>query len=200
MPQLVRLWGLHRAGELGGTEIDEVQGELCPTGGTCMVMGTASTMACIAEALGVTVANSATAPAPTGDRLRVGVASGRAAVAAIRGDRRPSTVIDRRSLWNAAIVSAALGGSTNAIVHLLAIARRLGIEFTLDDIDRAAAETPVLVDCKPAGSGYLEDFHRAGGMPALLTALANRLEVDALTIDGTLADRLGPEHRHRSRT
>ena len=186
-----RLWGLHRAGELDADEIDDVKGELCPTGGTCMVMGTASTMACLAEALGVTVAHSATAPAPTGDRLRVGGASGRAAVAVARDEVRPTTVIDRRSLWNAAVVLAALGGSTNAIVHLLAIARRTGVDFTLDDIDRAAADTPVLVDCKPVGSGYLEDLHRAGGMPVLLAAIADRLELDARTIDGTLADRLG---------
>lgn len=181
-----RMWASHRAGELDATEIAEVQENLCPTAGTCMVMGTASTMACISEALGMMVSGGATPPSATGRRLTVGAATGRLAVELARGDRRPSWVLDPRSFQNAATVLIALGGSTNAVIHLIAIARRAGIELTLDEIDRISRRTPLLVDCKPAGSGYLEDLDRAGGLPAVLIELdrAGLIERDARTVSG----------------
>jgi dihydroxy-acid dehydratase len=185
------VWARHRAGEVDTDELAEVRDELAPTGGTCMVMGTASTMACLVETLGLAPAGSATAPAPSGDRLRIGAATGRLAVAVADARRRPSEVVDRRSLRNAAVVLAALGGSTNAVVHLLAIARRAGADLTLDEIGRVAAEVPVLVDCKPVGVGYLEDLHRAGGVPALLYELEAWLDHSARVVEGgTLGDRL----------
>lgn len=156
-----------------------------------MVMGTASTMACLTEALGMTVRGGATPPAPSGARLRVGTAAGRLAVEAAVAGRRPSEVLTRGSFLNAVTAVMALGGSTNSIVHLLAIARRAGVDLTLDDIDEIALRTPLLVDCKPSGVGYMEDFHRAGGMPVLLKALQPLLELEALGVDGlTLEEHL----------
>lgn len=184
-------WQEYRAGRLDDTEITEVRDALCETGGTCMVMGTASTMACLTEALGMTVRGGATPPAPSGARLRVGTAAGRLAVEAAVAGRRPSEVLTRGSFLNAVTAVMALGGSTNSIVHLLAIARRAGVDLTLDDIDEIALRTPLLVDCKPSGVGYMEDFHRAGGMPVLLKALQPLLELEALGVDGlTLEEHL----------
>jgi dihydroxy-acid dehydratase len=177
-------WARYRAGELTEQEIHDVEGQLCPTAGTCMVMGTASTMACLTEVLGMMLPGGATAPAPTGDRLRSATLSGRRAVTLARSGIRPSQVITRDSFLNAATVLAAIGGSTNGIVHLLAAARRAGSELTLDEIDRIAANVPLLVDLKPSGSQYMEDFHRAGGLPVLLRVLAPLLRLDAHTADG----------------
>ena len=186
-----RSWASYRAGELDEARIAAIQGQLAPTGGTCMVMGTASTMACLVEVMGLAPAGSATAPAPTGDRLRVGSSAGRVAVEAAYQGRTARRIVDHRSITNAIVVLAALGGSTNAIVHLLAIARRAGVALTLDRIAEVVREVPVLVDCKPAGAGYLEDLHRAGGIPALLTRLEPWLERDAAMIEGgTLGQRL----------
>ncbi len=181
-----RVWAAYRAGELGSSEIKEVQGQLCPTAGTCMVMGTASTMACVAEALGLMVPGGATPPAATGRRLQVAVESGRLAVELARSGRRPSLVLDRRSFDNALTTLIALGGSTNVVVHLTAIARRAGITLGLADVDRIGEKTPLLVDCKPSGSGYMEDLDRAGGVPALLRQLdrAGLLERSARTVCG----------------
>ncbi len=194
-----RMWAAHRAGELDDSEIAEVEANLCPTAGTCMVMGTASTMACLAEALGMMVPGGATPPSATGRRLQVGVATGRLAVELAEAGRRPSTFLDHRSVHNAVTALMALGGSTNAVIHLIAIARRAGIVLTLDDIDRVGRDTPLLVDCKPTGAGYLEDFDRAGGVPALMRTLldADLLEPDAGTVTGAtlgevLADVGGP--------
>jgi dihydroxy-acid dehydratase len=177
-------WSEHRAGRLDQAEIREVEGALCATAGTCMVMGTASTMACVAEALGMMLPGGAAAPAPTGDRLRHAVASGRRAVVLAREGVRPSRILAPAAFRNAMLVLEAVGGSTNAIIHLLAIARRAAVPLTLDDFDRVSREVGVLVDCKPAGSGYMEDFHRAGGVPTLLHALEPLLEGSAPTVGG----------------
>ena len=186
------IWARHRSGQLDADDVDGAMGQLAPTGGTCMVMGTASTMACLTEALGLMTPGGATAPAPTGDRLRAGATAGRLAVELARTDRRPSLVLTAASFRNALTVLAAIGGSTNAVIHLFAIARRAGVPLSLDDVARISARVPVLVDCKPAGSGYLEDLHRAGGMPVLLRALAPLLELDAPTVAGqTLGELLG---------
>jgi len=192
-----RLWAAHRAGELDESQMVEVQANLCTTAGTCMVMGTASTMACITEALGLMVPGGATPPAASGRRLRVGTESGRLAVELAVTGRRPSSVLDRRSFHNAITALIAIGGSTNAVIHLTAVARRAGIPISLDDFDRIGRNTPLLVDCKPAGSSYLEDFDRAGGMPALLCELdrAGLLEREARTITGsTLGEVLDATH------
>ena len=137
------MWARHRAGDLDEADVADVQTSLATTGGTCMVMGTASTMACLAEALGLSPAGTATAPAASGDRLRAGVVAGRLAVAATRRDLRPSELLSLGSMLNAVTVLMAVGGSTNAIIHLLAIARRAGLELTLDDIDEMARRVPL---------------------------------------------------------
>lgn len=179
-----RFWSKHRAGEIDDHEIAEVESSLYPTAGTCMVMGTASTMAAINEALGMGVPGSATPPSVLADRDRVAVRSGRRAVEAAVARRRPSTFLSRESFENAITVLVALGGSTNAIVHLLAIARRAEVSLQLEDFSRIAARVPLLVDCKPSGSGYMEDFHDAGGLPTLLKALEPLLHLDVGTVEG----------------
>ena len=186
-----RYWGQHRAGELDEREIVEVRERLCPTAGTCMVMGTASTMACLAEVLGLMMPGSASPPATTGARLRVGVETGRQAVALAGQGRAARDILTRPAFENALRVLAALSGSTNAVVHLLALAGRAGVALTLDDFDRIARQVPLLVDCKPAGSGYMEDFHRAGGVPALLKAMESQLDLTTVGVTGQrLADLL----------
>lgn len=179
-----RFWAAYRAGELSSAEIAEVEQELCATGGTCMVMGTASTMACASEALGMMLPGGATPPHPSGERLRHCVASGRRAVTLAAQELRPSQILTRASFMNAVTILMAVSGSTNAIIHLLAIARRAGISLTLDDFQKVSQRVPVLVDCKPAGSGYLEDLHHAGGVPALMKALEPLLELGAMTATG----------------
>ena len=179
-----RYWAQFRAGELSEQQIEGVTQSLCSTPGTCMVMGTASTMASVVETLGLMVSGGATPLSGTGDRLRVGVRSGRMAVALSRAERRPAQLLTRSSFLNALAVLHALGGSTNAIVHLLAIARRAGTALTLEDMHEVSEQVPLLVDCKPAGVGYMEDFHEAGGVPALLKALASLLDCSVPTITG----------------
>ena len=186
-----RYWAQYRAGELNEQQIEGVTQSLCSTPGTCMVMGTASTIASVVETLGLMVSGGATPLSGTGDRLRVGVRSGRMAVALARAGRRPAQLLTRASFLNALAVLHALGGSTNAIIHLLAIARRAGTRLTLEDMHEVSEHVPLLVDCKPAGVGYMEDFHQAGGVPALLKALESLLDCSVPTIAGqTLGDYL----------
>ena len=179
-----RYWLRHRAGEIGREEIGEIEQALCPTGGTCMVMGTASTMACITATLGLMLPGGATPLSGSADRLRQAVATGRRIVELAKDGAGPARFLTRASFVNAAIVLAAVGGSTNAVIHLVAIARRAGVELNLEDIHEAARETPVLVNCKPVGTGYMEDFHKAGGLPVLWKALESRLDPDALNVNG----------------
>ena len=179
-----RLWARHRAGELDAAEITGVEGALCVTAGTCMVMGTASTMACLTEALGLMLPGGATPPSPTGARLRHAVASGRRAVQLAAGGPRPTEVLTARAFDNALTVLFSLGGSTNAVIHLMAIAHRAGVDLTLDHVEKAARRAPLLVDCKPAGTGYMEDLHAAGGVPTLLKVLQPLLHTDAVGVTG----------------
>jgi dihydroxy-acid dehydratase len=177
-------WAQHRAGVYSQEEIADLRGALCPTGGTCMVMGTASTMACAAETLGMMLPGAGTAPSPGGERLRLAVATGRRAVALGVGDIRPSAILSRGAFENAIACVVALGGSTNAIIHITAIARRAGFEIGLDDFRRWADAIPVLADMKPAGVGYLEDFHYAGGVPTLLKQLGEHLDLSTVGVSG----------------
>ncbi len=179
-----RYWAQYRAGQLSAQDIHELEQALCFTGGTCMVMGTASTMACLTEAMGLMLPGGATPPMSSGERLRHCVAAGRCAVDIARVERRPRDILTRAAFLNALTVLMALGGSTNAVVHLLAIARRAGVPLALDDFDVVSRRVPLLVDCKPAGKGYLEDMHFAGGMPTLLKALEPLLDLSAMTITG----------------
>jgi dihydroxy-acid dehydratase len=179
-----RFWARYRAGELDDAEIVDVEGSLAPTAGTCMVMGTASTMASITEALGMMLPGGATPPAPSGDRLRHGTATGRRAVELARKPVLAREVMTAPAFENALRVLAALGGSTNAVVHLLAVARRVGVPLRLDDFDRVSRQIPLLVDLKPSGEAYMEDFHHAGGVPALLKSLQGVLDLDHVGVSG----------------
>ena len=186
-----RFWGKYRAGEIDSEEINTVEMKLATTAGTCAVMGTASTMACIAEALGMSLPGTAAIPAVHADRLRAAEATGVAAVRLISQPVRPSQVITRDSIENALRVLLALGGSTNAIVHLTAVAGRAGIEVPLTWLNELSETTPVLVNLKPVGSHYMEDFFYAGGLGAVLRELKPLLNLDCLTVTGdTLRERL----------
>ncbi len=185
-----RLWSQYRAGQIDEAEIDRISGRLAPSVGTCMVMGTASTMACVLEAMGLALPLSATAPAVHADRRRIAEASGkRAAEIALAAVPSPSQLITAASVRNAMIVLQAIGGSTNGIIHLTAIAGRAGIPLDLDAFDRLGREVPVLIDLKPSGAHYMEHLHHVGGLPALLRELAPLLDLGAPTVaGGTLAD------------
>ncbi|HEX2176611.1 MAG TPA: dihydroxy-acid dehydratase [Nocardioidaceae bacterium] len=186
-----RFWARYRADDLSDDEIGEVEVNLASTSGTCMVMGTASTMASVTEALGMMLPGGATPPSPSGDRLRHGNATGVRAVELARDAILPRDVLTAEAFENALRVLAALGGSTNAVVHLLAVARRAGVALSLGDFDRISRETPLLVDLKPSGVGYMEDFHRAGGVPVLLKSLEARLHTGHVGVSGrTLAEHL----------
>ncbi|MCJ2137109.1 dihydroxy-acid dehydratase [Methylobacterium sp. J-026] len=184
-------WAKYRAGTVDAEEIAEVEGRLSVTAGTCAVMGTASTMACIAEALGMSLPGTAAIPAVHSDRLVAAEETGRAAVRLIQSKIAPAQVITRKSVENAIRVLMAVSGSTNAIVHLTAIAGRLGIRIPYARFNEISDATPVLVDLKPVGEGYMEDFHAAGGMGALLRELRPLLHLDTVDVEGrTLAERL----------
>jgi dihydroxy-acid dehydratase len=186
-----RFWARYRAGEVGEQEISEVEGQLAVTAGTCAVMGTASTMACIAEALGLVLPGTAAIPAVHADRLRAAEATGTAAAALIGSERTPDRIVSAKSVENALRALLALGGSTNAIIHLTAIAGRAGVKVSLEQLNALSESTPVLVNLKPVGNGYMEDFFAAGGMGALLRELKPLLHLDCLTVTGeTLGERL----------
>lgn len=180
-----RLWSAHRAGEIDAAEIEVVNGRLAPSVGTCMVMGTASTMACITETMGLSLPMSATIPAPHAERVRLAEASGRrAAEMAVSGGPKPSDLLTPAAFRNAQVVMQAIGGSTNGLIHLTAMANRAGVAIDLDAFDAAGREVPVLVDLKPSGEHYMEHFHHAGGMPKLLRELGGLIDLEARTVTG----------------
>ena len=179
-----RYWGRYRAEEIDTAEIDEVNNRLVASVGTCSVMGTASTMACIAEALGMTVPGGASPPAVTSDRMRVAEDTGAQAVRMALTGLTIDKILTPAAFRNAMVVLLAIGGSTNGIVHLAAIAGRMGIKIDLEELDLMGRNTPVLVDLKPSGQHYMEHFHAAGGMGTLLRELKPLLALDALTVTG----------------
>ena len=186
-----RFWAAYRAGTITDAEIDHLEGRLASTTGTCAVMGTASTMASIAEALGMMPAGAAAVPAVHADRLRIAEASGTLAVSLVGSGLRPSRIITPTSVENALRVVLAIGGSTNGIIHLTAIAGRLGIRIGLERLNELSDTTPVLVDLKPSGSGYMEDLAAAGGIPAVMRELTPLLNLDCVTVTGeTVVQRL----------
>ncbi|MBC5784470.1 dihydroxy-acid dehydratase [Ramlibacter sp. USB13] len=186
-----RFWARFRAEDIDQQEIDDVNNQLVASVGTCSVMGTASTMACIAEALGMTVPGGASPPAVTSARMRVAEQTGTVAVQMAKSRLTIDKILTEKAFENAMRVLLAIGGSTNAIVHLTAIAGRLGFEVDLKALDRMGRETPVLVDLKPSGQHYMEHFDAAGGMTTLLRELKPLLHLDALTVTGrTLGEEL----------
>ena len=189
-----RFWARFRGGEIESDEIETVEGRLAQTAGTCAVMGTASSMACIAETLGIALPGSAAIPAVNSHRLAAAEMSGRLAMDLIKKPIRPRELITEKSVENALRVLMSIGGSTNAIIHLTAIAGRAGIKISYDRLNAISDETPVLVDLKPVGEGYMEDFYAAGGVPAVLRELRSLLHLDVPVIEGgTLADRLAKD-------
>jgi dihydroxy-acid dehydratase len=179
-----RYWAQYRAGNVTPERIGEIEGRLATTAGTCGVMGTASTMACIAETLGMMPSGTASIPAVHADRLRAAEEAGTIAMQLVDLRIVPSQVITRESVENALRVLLALGGSTNALIHLTAIAGRRGVDIGLQRLNELSDTTPVLVDLKPTGEGYMEDFHSAGGMPALLWELRDLLHQDVIDVTG----------------
>jgi dihydroxy-acid dehydratase len=189
-----RFWAMHRAGKVDEAGISEVEGNLATTAGTCAVMGTASTMASIAEALGMALPGSAAIPAVHADRLRAAEASGRRAVELAAKPIRPSQILTAQSVENALRVLLAIGGSTNAIVHLTAIAGRAGLKVDLRRLNELSDSTPVLVDLKPTGQHYMSDLYAAGGIGAVLRELKPLLALECMTVTGeTLGERLAHE-------
>jgi dihydroxy-acid dehydratase len=189
-----RFWAKYRAKEISGREIEDIEGNLATTAGSCAVMGTASTMAALAEALGMSLPGTAAIPAVHSDRLRAAEASGRQAVAMIGTDLRPSRIITERSIENALRVLLAIGGSTNALIHLAAIAGRVGVEVSLRRLNALSDETPILVDLKPTGQHYMSDLFVAGGIGAVMRELKPLLHLDCMTVTGeTLGERLSDD-------
>jgi dihydroxy-acid dehydratase len=179
-----RFWAKYRAEEINDRQIAEVNNQLVSSVGFCSVMGTASTMACVVEGLGMMLPGGAAPPAVTADRMRIAELTGTTAVRMAATGLTPDKVMTAKAFENAQRVLLAIGGSTNGIVHLTAIAGRLGITLDLDHLDALGRETPVLVDLKPSGRYYMEDLHKAGGIPALLRELKHQLHLDVLTVTG----------------
>ena len=173
-----------RAGTLSEQEFLKSESSMIRSKGHCNTMGTASTMALVAEALGTIVPGIAGTPAPDSRLLEAAQETGRLSVQLVLDDRRPSTFLTRGSFHNAIVALAAIGGSTNAVVHLLAIAGRLGIDLTIDDFDRIGANVPLLVNLQPAGQYLMDDLYRAGGFLAVLREVKDLLDPEALTITG----------------
>ena len=186
-----RFWGSYRGGNVSDTEIQEINASLAPSAGTCMVMGTASTMACVTEALGMMLPGSAAIPAVHADKLRNAEATGARAVGLAAERLTPDRIMTPAAFENALRALLAIGGSTNGIVHLTAMAGRLGIRIDLEAFDRMGSRTPVLVDLKPSGQHYMEDLFKAGGFTEVLRELKPLLNLDCLTVNGrTLGENL----------
>ena len=191
-----KYWAERCAGNLCDGEWKEIENCIARSAGTCMTMGTASTMACIAEALGMTLPGASSIPAVVAEHSRLAVATGRLAVELAWTDRKPSRLLSAGSFVNAMITQLAIGGSTNAIVHLIAMAGRAGLKVSLDDFDAWSRKVPVLANIRPSGKYLMEDFHRAGGLRALWTGLQGLLDTSAKQVDGrTLADSIAQSQR-----
>jgi dihydroxy-acid dehydratase len=191
-----KYWAERCAGNLCDGEWKEIENCIARSAGTCMTMGTASTMACIAEALGMTLPGASSIPAVVAEHSRLAVATGRLAVELAWTDRKPSRLLSAGSFVNAMITQLAIGGSTNAIVHLIAMAGRAGLKVTLDDFDAWSRQVPVLANIRPSGKYLMEDFHRAGGLRALWSGLQGLLDTSAKQVDGrTMADSIAQAQR-----
>jgi dihydroxy-acid dehydratase len=188
-----RFWARYRAGEVSDANLERIERGLATTEGTCAVMGTASTMAILCETLGLMLPGTAAIPAVHADRLRAAEATGAAAMELAHSGRTLNDVVSETSVRNALRVLLAVGGSTNAVIHLTAMMRRLGLPVTLRDLDALSDETPVLVDLKPTGQGYMEDFFAAGGVGALLRRLSPLLDLGAMTVTGSCLGETLPE-------
>ena len=186
-----KYWAERCAGNLCDGEWNELENSIARSAGHCMTMGTASTMTSIAEALGMILPNGASVPAVFADHSRLAAATGRRAVEMAWEDLKPSKILTRESFENAIVTDMAIGGSTNAIVHLIALAGRAGVKFTMDDFDHFSRSTPVVANIRPSGKYLMEEFYNAGGIKALLWQIREHLHLDAMTVTGqTLGDNI----------
>jgi dihydroxy-acid dehydratase len=180
-----KYWDERRAGNLTDKEWNEVEAGIARSYGQCMTMGTASTMTAIAEALGLTLPGASSIPAADSNHIRMSAACGRRAVEMVWEDLTPDKIIDRAACDNAAVVAMSMGCSTNAVIHLIAMARRAGVAFTLEDLDATSRHVPVIANVRPSGATYLmEDFYYAGGLRGLMSRLTDKLKLDAMTVTG----------------
>jgi dihydroxy-acid dehydratase len=180
-----KYWDQRRAGSLSEQDWQQIEGGIARSHGTCMTMGTAATMMGIAEAIGMTLPGASSIPAPDANHPRMAAECGRRAVQMVWDELTPTTMLSRASFDNGIAVAMAMGCSTNAIVHLVALSRRAGHPVTLDDFDRASRQVPVIANIRPSGSRYLmEDFYYAGGLPAMMNVMRSRLDLGALTVNG----------------
>ena len=189
-------WAKYRAEEIDLAEINEVNNQLVPTVGTCGVMGTASTMALITEALGMMISNGASAPAVSAEGRRIAEETGKVAVEIAKKSFNPKNFLTIKNFKNALTVLSAIGGSTNGIVHLTAMAGRLGIDIDLNEFDKMTKDTPMIVDLKPSGSGYMEDLFKSGGLPRILNELKDYLYLDAITVTGKTIQEIIEKHNY----
>ena len=187
-----KYWDERRAGTIDAEEWQAVEAGIARSYGHCMTMGTASTMTGIAEALGLTLPGASSIPAPDANHIRMAAGCGRRIVEMVWEDLTPAKIIDRRAVDNAVTVAMSMGCSTNAIIHLLAMARRAGVDLTLDDLDAAGRHVPVIANIRPSGKTYLmEDFYYAGGLRGMMSRLKDKLNLDAMTVSGkTLGETL----------
>lgn len=179
-----RFWGEYRAGRLEAAKIEEANEQLVPSAGTCSVMGTASTMACLAESMGMMLPGGASALAVSSERLRLAEKTGQRAAEMIKENLRPVDILDSGSFRNAIRMLQAIGGSTNAVIHLAAIAGRAGLKLKLEDLNQIGEDTPMIVDLKPSGRYYMEDLHKSGGVPGIVAKLSDKFETDCTTVTG----------------
>lgn len=180
-----KYWDERRAGNITAQQWLGVEGGIARSYGHCMTMGTASTMTAIADAMGLTIPGASSIPAPDAGHIRMAAACGRRIVEMVWEDLRPGQILTERAVRNATIVAMATGCSTNAVIHLLAMARRAGVHWTLDDLDALSREVPVIANIRPSGSTYLmEDFFYAGGLLALMAQLREKLDLESLTVMG----------------
>lgn len=191
-----RFWAKYRAGEIDAGAIGGIEGALATTEGTCAVMGTASTMAILCETMGLMLPGTAAIPAVHADRLRAAEETGRQAMRLVGGGAGFDRLLTQASFDNAMKMLLAIGGSTNAVIHMAAMAGRLGLDFSLARLNRLSDETPVLVDLKPSGQGYMEDLFAAGGVGAVLSRLRPALDLDAMTVTGATLGEIIPADGH----
>jgi dihydroxy-acid dehydratase len=187
-----KYWDEKRAGNISDEQWDEMESGIARSFGTCMTMGTAATMMGIAEAMGLTLPMASSIPAPDSGHMRMCAQSGRRIVDMVWEDVKPTDILTPAAIDNSIKVHMAMGGSTNAIIHVIAMARRAGVPLTLEAFDKLGREVPVLANVRPSGDFLMEDFFYAGGMPALMSALGDKLDLTAMTVNGrTLGENIG---------
>ncbi|MFC3419038.1 dihydroxy-acid dehydratase [Salinicoccus hispanicus] len=187
-----KYWQEYKAGTISKEELMEINAQLAPTNGHCMVMGSASTIAVCSEAMGMMLPGSATPPATVNERLRMAKETGKAIVKLVEDNTKPSDIVTRRSFENAITTLMAVGGSTNTVIHLIAMAKRLGIKLTLKDFEAISRKTPIIGNLRPAGKYQMEEFYHAGGVSGLLSELKNLLHLEEKTVSSkTLKENIG---------